>query len=150
MFNENLKVLRKQKGMSQDMLAMQLHVVRQTISKWEKGISIPDADLLIRLADILDVHVSQLLGGKIEEEENKDEIAEQLAQIAGQLAAKNRRSSRIWKVVIGIVATIIAINLLLIILSFSTHRAFTTEPRVNSTGEIFYSVSRMARSAAAN
>lgn len=45
MFSENLKTLRKQKGMSQETLAQQLNVVRQTISKWEKGLSVPDADL---------------------------------------------------------------------------------------------------------
>ena len=53
MFGENLKMLRKQKGFSQEELAVRLHVVRQTISKWEKGLSIPDAEMLIRLAEIL-------------------------------------------------------------------------------------------------
>ena len=62
MFGENLKMLRKQKGFSQEELAVRLHVVRQTISKWEKGLSIPDAEMLIRLAEILEVSVSELLG----------------------------------------------------------------------------------------
>ena len=53
MFGENLKTLRKQKGFSQEELATRLHVVRQTISKWEKNLSVPDADTLIRLAEIL-------------------------------------------------------------------------------------------------
>ena len=66
MFNENLKTLRKQKGFSQEELASRLHVVRQTISKWEKNLSVPDADTLIRLAEILEVSVSELLGSKIE------------------------------------------------------------------------------------
>ena len=52
MFSENLKTLRKQKGFSQEELATRLHVVRQTISKWEKNLSVPDADTLIRLAEI--------------------------------------------------------------------------------------------------
>ena len=55
MFSENLKTLRKQKGFSQEELATRLHVVRQTISKWEKNLSVPDADTLIRLAEILEV-----------------------------------------------------------------------------------------------
>ena len=55
MFGENLKTLRKQKGFSQEELATRLHVVRQTISKWEKNLSVPDADTLIRLAEILGV-----------------------------------------------------------------------------------------------
>ena len=53
MFGENLKTLRKKKGFSQEELATRLHVVRQTISKWEKNLSVPDADTLIRLAEIL-------------------------------------------------------------------------------------------------
>ena len=52
MLNENLKQLRKSKGLSQEELAIRLNVVRQTISKWEKGLSVPDADMLIKIADI--------------------------------------------------------------------------------------------------
>ena len=66
MFNENLKTLRKEKGFSQEQLATRLNVVRQTISKQEKGISVPDAELLIQLAEVLGVSVSDLLGKKIE------------------------------------------------------------------------------------
>lgn len=71
MFGENLKTLRKQKGFSQEELATRLHVVRQTISKWEKNLSVPDADTLIRLAEILEVSVSELLGAKIENSVSK-------------------------------------------------------------------------------
>ena len=85
MFSENLKTLRKQKGFSQEELASRLHVVRQTISKWEKNLSVPDADTLIRLAEILEVSVSELLGSKIEtENENENvtnDVAEQLSRI---------------------------------------------------------------------
>ena len=64
MLNENLKQLRKSKGLSQEELAIRLNVVRQTISKWEKGLSVPDADMLIKIADIFEVSVSELLGEK--------------------------------------------------------------------------------------
>ena len=67
MLNENLKQLRKSKGLSQEELAIRLNVVRQTISKWEKGLSVPDADMLIKIADIFEVSVSELLGAKIDE-----------------------------------------------------------------------------------
>ena len=77
MFGENLKTLRKQKGFSQEELATRLHVVRQTISKWEKNLSVPDADTLIRLAEILEVSVSELLGAKIENENTASDVAEQ-------------------------------------------------------------------------
>ena len=39
MFSENLKTLRKASGFSQEQLAIRLNVVRQTVSKWEKGVS---------------------------------------------------------------------------------------------------------------
>ena len=111
MFGENLKTLRKQKGFSQEELATRLHVVRQTISKWEKNLSVPDADLLIRLAEILEVSVSELLGAKIENENTASDVAEQLSRINEQLAIKNRRSRRIWKIVAIILAAIILINI---------------------------------------
>ena len=59
MFHENLKALRKDRGLSQEELAVRLNVVRQTISKWEKGLSVPDAAMLIRLAEVLDTTVSR-------------------------------------------------------------------------------------------
>jgi putative transcriptional regulator len=111
MFSENLKTLRKQKGFSQEELAARLNVVRQTISKWEKNLSVPDADTLIRLAEILEVSVSELLGTKIENENVTNDVAEQLSRINEQLAIKNRRSRRIWKVVAIILAVIVLVNI---------------------------------------
>lgn len=111
MFGENLKTLRKQKGFSQEELAARLHVVRQTISKWEKNLSVPDADTLIRLAEILEVSVSELLGTKIESENVASDVAEQLSRINEQLAIKNRCSRRIWKVVAIVLAIIVLVNI---------------------------------------
>ncbi len=116
MFGENVKTLRKQKGFSQEELAARLHVVRQTISKWEKNLSVPDADTLIRLAEILEVPVSELLGAKIENENTASDVAEQLSRINEQLAIKNRRSRRIWKIVAVILAAIAFINILIAVL----------------------------------
>lgn len=118
MFSENLKTLRKQKGFSQEELASRLHVVRQTISKWEKNLSVPDADTLIRLAEILEVSVSELLGLKIETENENgnvtNDVAKQLSRINEQLAIKNRRSRRIWKTVAIILAVIFLISIFII------------------------------------
>lgn len=65
MIQENLKVLRLKKGMSQEELAVRIHVVRQTVSKWEKGLSVPDAQTLIQIAQALEVPVSAFLGETI-------------------------------------------------------------------------------------
>ena len=125
MFSENLKTLRKQKGFSQEELASRLHVVRQTISKWEKNLSVPDADTLIRLAEILEVSVSELLGSKIENEDRNgnitNDVAEQLSRINEQLAIKNRRSRRIWKAItiIAIILAVVFLASVFIIMSLS-------------------------------
>lgn len=65
MLNENIKTIRKAKGLSQDELASKLNVVRQTVSKWEQGLSVPDADLLIALSEALETPISTLLGENV-------------------------------------------------------------------------------------
>ena len=113
MFGENLKTLRKNKGITQEELAARLNVVRQTVSKWEKGQSVPDSEMLVRLAEIFEVPVSQLLGGPIEPDAQPDALAEQLARINEQLVIKNRRAKRIWTAIAVIVAGAILLQLLL-------------------------------------
>ena len=73
MLNENIKVSRRSKGLSQQELAVKLNVVRQTISKWEQGLSVPDSDLLIALSEALETPVSTLLGETVTESE-ADEV----------------------------------------------------------------------------
>ena len=120
MFNENLKRLRKEKGVSQEELAVKLNVVRQTISKWEKGLSVPDAQLLISLSEILETPVSVLLGETIESKESvsdKNAIAEQLSRINSQLSEKTLRNRRIWSIVKIALISIVVITLLIMLLS---------------------------------
>lgn len=122
MLQENIRAFRQKKGMTQEELASRLHVVRQTVSKWEKGLSVPDAELLIRLAEVLEVSVAQLLGGEAETatEEKPDAMIEQLSRINEQLAIKNRRAKRLWKIVAWILGAIAA----LIILGLVSNVAF--------------------------
>ena len=61
MLGERIRQFRNEKGLSQAQLAERLHVVRQTVSKWEKGASVPDAELLLQLARALDVPAERLL-----------------------------------------------------------------------------------------
>ena len=127
MFNENLKTMRKGKGYTQEELAIKLNVVRQTVSKWEKGLSVPDADVLSKIADILDTKVSILLGGTIPDEDDNDVIAEQLAKISEQMAIKNRRSKKIWKIAGVIFLVIVLLNILLIIFNMSVSKNVSTD-----------------------
>ena len=88
MLSENIKTRRKAKGLSQEELALRLHVVRQTISKWEQGLSVPDADLLLALSQALDTPVSDLLGETLPQPEAPDlqELSQRLEAINLQLA----------------------------------------------------------------
>ena len=112
MFSENLKTIRKAKGYTQEELAIKVNVVRQTVSKWEKGLSVPDADVLSHIAEVLEVSVSELLGADIKQEDSNNEVAEQLAKISEQLAIKNRRSKKIWRIIGIILLAIIIVNII--------------------------------------
>lgn len=135
MFSENLRTVRMAKGFSQQELAGRLHVVRQTISKWEKGISVPDADMLIRISEILELSVSELLGAKITEEMNQSEVAEQLARINEQLAAKNRRTRRILRIAMGFLIGIVVFYIILLILSMASFNSFKNGKKVEVTAQ---------------
>ena len=124
MLNKNIKALRKTKGLTQDELAIRLNVVRQTISKWEKGLSVPDAEMLQKIAEVFEVNVSQLLGSPINQNENVDIIAEQLSRINEQLVVKNNRSRKIWKTIGIILAIIIVGQLLLVALGFTAYESY--------------------------
>lgn len=116
MLQDNIKTIRKNRGLTQEELAIRLSVVRQTVSKWEKGLSVPDADMLQRMAEVLEVPVSELLGEEQKMEENRNEIAEQLSRINEQLAIKNRRAKQLWTVVgavLGLALLTMAITLVL-------------------------------------
>ena len=60
MLSENIKKIRKSKGLSQQDLALRLNVVRQTVSKWEQGLSVPDSEMLISLSKVFDVPVNEI------------------------------------------------------------------------------------------
>ena len=137
MLNENLKTLRKQRGLSQQELAVRLHVVRQTVSKWEKGLSVPDADTLIRIAEILEVSVETLLGGKMSDSEDSEggksssEIAKQLTQINEQLAIRNRRTKIVLKVVGILLLLFFVFTLLQIVVGVISFAQVQTHTRVD-------------------
>ena len=109
MFSENLKKIRKEKGLSQEALSEKLNIVRQTISKWEKGLSIPDGDMLIKLSQVLEIPVETLLGtnGTLE---NKDAVnqAIQLQIINSLLENSNRGCAKMsGMMLIGVFISII-------------------------------------------
>lgn len=101
MLQENLKILRTQKGISQEELADRLNVVRQTVSKWEKGLSVPDSEMLIRIAEVFEVSVGELLGETIQPEPEKSELqqlSEKLENLNAMMAERNARSKALMKI----------------------------------------------------
>lgn len=119
MLAENLKKIRKDKGYTQEILAEKLNVVRQTVSKWEKGLSLPDVDMLSKIANVLETDVNILLDGQITTT-YQSEIVKQLAKINEQLTIKNRRYKKIMKTIAIILLIIVIFGILLVILNIGT------------------------------
>ena len=132
MLHENIRLKRKECGFSQEDLATRLHVVRQTVSKWENGTSVPSAEQLVALADILDASVSNLLGATPEAGEDRDRLAEELARINAQLAVRNHRTRRVLK--------IIAIALLVIVMMIFAIMALNYMPPSQLNSKIHYAM----------
>ena len=107
MLNENMKAIRKSKGLSQQELAVKLNVVRQTVSKWEQGLSVPDSDMLISISEALETPVSTLLGETVMETEvdTLKAISEKLEVINLQLA---RRKTTERKIICGLLIALCA------------------------------------------
>ncbi|MGI6772726.1 MAG: helix-turn-helix domain-containing protein [Acutalibacteraceae bacterium] len=119
MLSENIKEIRKSKGLSQEELAIKVNVVRQTISKWEKGLSVPDSDMLISISEALETPVSTLLGETVVESAVDDlkVISGKLEIINLQLAQRKitRRKTIHW-LLIALCMVIIAISVVLIVI----------------------------------
>ena len=120
MLSENIKTIRKSKGLSQEELAVKVNVVRQTVSKWEKGLSVPDSEMLISLSEALETPVSTLLGETVIEAAAEDlkAISEKLEIINLQLAQRKTARRKIFHwllislcaVIAAIFAALIAFN----------------------------------------
>ena len=113
MLHENIRNLRKAKGWSQEELAIKLNVVRQTVSKWEKGLSVPDSQMLIRIADELDTTVAILLGEPPEQDESPaqnaelKEIAVKLEILNEQFAKRSEKQRKTWRTVFIVLGVIV-------------------------------------------
>lgn len=118
MLSENIKSIRKSKGLSQEALAARLNVVRQTVSKWEQNLSVPDAEMLISLSEVLETPVSVLLGENVEEKK-EDSIAilsRKLEAINEQLASQRKTKRKMLSAlfILILVFTLITASVLII------------------------------------
>ncbi len=96
MLKDNLKILRKNSGLSQEELSIKLNVCRQTISKWEQGLSVPDAEMLISISEVFKTPVSDILGENILKKEKNDVkvISEKLEVINEQLSMMQKQKRK--------------------------------------------------------
>ncbi len=142
MLKDNLKILRKNKGLSQEELSIKLNVVRQTISKWESGLSVPDAEMLISISEVFDTPVSTILGENIEEKEKNDikVISEKLEVINAQLSKKqNQKRKRLINFLIILDACLILLFILLVLLN-SPYQAWDySDPEWSIIGTLWHS-----------
>ena len=142
MLNENIKAIRKSKGLSQQELAIKLNVVRQTISKWEQGLSVPDSDMLISISEVLETPVSTLLGETVPEAEvdNLKAISEKLEVINLQLAQRKATRRKIIRwLLISLCAIIVMIFAALIIWSSPYLGWDYSDPETAVPGVLFHS-----------
>ncbi len=123
MLNENMKVIRKSKGLSQQELAVKLNVVRQTVSKWEQGLSVPDSDMLISISEALETPVSTLLGQTVVESEvdNLKAISEKLEVINLQLAQRKTTRRKILHWLLILLCVAMAAILVIVVVSHSPY-----------------------------
>lgn len=122
MLNENIKSLRKSNGLSQEQLANEMHVVRQTVSKWERGLSVPDSDSLIKLSEILHTSVSVLLGENVEEvhKTELDKLSDKLEEINLQFFENKQKKITIYRnIFIALDALIVVVFLALFFMKSS-------------------------------
>lgn len=122
MLNENIKAIRRSKGLSLEELAIKLNVVRQTISKWELGLSVPDADMLISISEMLETPVSTLLGETVIESkiDNLNAICEKLEIINLQLAKRKTTRLKILRYLLIVMCIFIIIIFAVLIVSNSS------------------------------
>ena len=114
MLNENIQALRKSKGLSQEELALKLNVVRQTVSKWERGLSVPDAEMLVAIGEVLDTPVSTLLGETVSptEPEGLQALSEKLEVLNDQFARAQESKRRVLHALCIAIAAVTALVLL--------------------------------------
>ena len=141
MLSENIKAIRKSKGLSQQELAVKLNVVRQTISKWEQGLSVPDSDLLLALSEVLETPVSTLLGEKVMESEVDavKAISEKLEIINLQLARRKmmRRTILHWAL-ISLCGVMVAISAALLVVNSPYLGWDYSDPELAVAGTVFH------------
>lgn len=142
MLKENIKAIRKSKGLSQQELAVKLNVVRQTVSKWEQGLSVPDSDMLIAISEVLGTPVSTLLGETVMETEadSLKAISEKLEVINLQLAQRKTTGRKMIRGLLIALCAIIVVVFAALVLFNSPYLDWNySDPETAVLGVAFHS-----------
>ena len=141
MLSENMKTIRKSKGLSQEELAVQLNVVRQTISKWERGLSVPDSDMLISISEALETPVRTLIGETVAGSQPDDlkVISEKLEIINLQLAQRKYARKKMIQVLLMLLCAVTGIIFTALIFFNSPYAAWDySDPETAVIGTVFH------------
>ena len=142
MLKDNLKTLRKNKGLSQEELSIKLNVVRQTISKWETGLSVPDAEMLVKISELFETPVSEILGESIEEKEINDlkVISKKLEVINEQLSITQKQKRKRSFIFLLIVDIFVILLFILLAVLGSPYQSFDySNPEWSIIGTLWHS-----------
>ena len=101
---------RKEKGLTQMQLSEKLGITDKAVSKWERGITMPDTSIMLELCDILGISVNELLNGeKINMENNDQKNKQLLLEMANELEKKNKMIwSAMWVIMIVSITALFA------------------------------------------
>ena len=115
-FGENLQKLRKEKNISQEQLAEELNVSRQTIGKWENGVTYPETECLIQISDFFEVSIDTLLKGTVTDSNITESVSngkadektllqtEQQLKSSANTAQRNRRIRTVIAIILFIIS----------------------------------------------
>lgn len=117
---------RKEKKLTQEQLASKLNISDRAISKWERGLSLPDASIMIELCEILGINVNELLSGEKISKDNYDKKAEKLLVEMTNQKEKVDKTFLNFEIVVGIITFVFSF-LIIFIVAYLEHTGVIEE-----------------------
>lgn len=135
---EFLKVLRREKGLTQEQLAEVLHVSGRSVSRWETGSNMPDLSILIQIAEFYDVEVKEILDGERKGENMDKELKDTLSKVADYNTIEKEKVLKIGNTAFGFTFIICAAMIVVQLLTKGNLQLVAGETIVLFAGGIFY------------
>lgn len=134
-----LKILRKEKGLTQEQLAEILHVSGRTISRWETGINMPDLSILIQIAEFYDVEIKEILDGERKGGIILDkELKETLTKVADYNTLEKEKTAKIGNIAFGVTFAICVLMIVVQLIMTGDLSVVAGETAILFTGGVFY------------